>query len=119
VIDAVTRAIGVDYATVHRGVYTRSAEMTLAFEAARRKVAGLIGAMRARSSSPAARPRRSTWSRRPGAGQSQGRGPRAALDPHHSNIVPWQLLRERTGIEIDVCPLTEDGRIDLDAAERC
>jgi hypothetical protein len=37
---------------------------------------------------------------------------------HHSNIVPWQLLRDRTGVEIDVCPLTEDGRIDLDAAEK-
>jgi len=31
--------------------------------------------------------------------------------------VPWQLLRDRTGIEIDVAPLTSDGRIDLDAAE--
>jgi hypothetical protein len=40
-----------------------------------------------------------------------------SLLEHHSNIVPWQLLRERTGIAIDVCPLTEDGRIDLDAAE--
>ena len=38
VIDAVTRAIGVDYATVHRGVYSRSAEMTLGYEAARRRV---------------------------------------------------------------------------------
>ncbi|MEL0210041.1 MAG: cysteine desulfurase, partial [Novosphingobium sp.] len=37
---------------------------------------------------------------------------------HHSNIVPWQMLRDRTGVEIDVCPLTEDGQIDLDAAER-
>ena len=37
---------------------------------------------------------------------------------HHSNIVPWQLLRDRTGIEIDVCPLTLDGQIDLDAAEQ-
>jgi cysteine desulfurase/selenocysteine lyase len=37
---------------------------------------------------------------------------------HHSNIVPWQLLRDRVGIEIDVCPLDQDGRIDLDAAER-
>ena len=37
---------------------------------------------------------------------------------HHSNIVPWQLLRDRTGVAIDVCPLTTDGRIDLDAAER-
>ena len=33
---------------------------------------------------------------------------------HHSNIVPWQLA----GWQVDVCPLTEDGRIDLDAAEQ-
>ena len=33
---------------------------------------------------------------------------------HHSNIVPWQLA----GWQVDVCPLTQDGRIDLDAAER-
>src|SRR3546814_17695656 len=33
---------------------------------------------------------------------------------HHSNIVPWQLIAERTGAETDVVPLTEDGRIDLD-----
>ena len=40
VIDATVRALGADYATVHRGVYARSAEMTLAFEQARRTVAG-------------------------------------------------------------------------------
>ena len=44
VIDAVSRAMGVDYATVHRGVYQRSADMTLAFEAARARVARFIGA---------------------------------------------------------------------------
>jgi cysteine desulfurase / selenocysteine lyase len=43
VIDAMARALGEDYATVHRGVYTRSAEMTLAYEAARRTVARFIG----------------------------------------------------------------------------
>jgi cysteine desulfurase/selenocysteine lyase len=41
--------------------------------------------------------------------------PRSAVGAeHHSNIVPWQLA----GYEIDVCPITEDGRIDLDAAEQ-
>ena len=44
VIDAIARAYGPDYATVHRGVYERSANMTLAYEAARRKVAHFIGA---------------------------------------------------------------------------
>ena len=42
VIDAMTRALGVDYATVHRGVYGRSAQMTLGYEAARRRVAEFI-----------------------------------------------------------------------------
>ncbi|HSG34638.1 MAG TPA: cysteine desulfurase, partial [Sphingomonadaceae bacterium] len=37
---------------------------------------------------------------------------------HHSNIVPWQLVAERTGAQIDVCPLTADGTIDLDAAQQ-
>jgi cysteine desulfurase/selenocysteine lyase len=32
---------------------------------------------------------------------------------HHSNIVPWQLLRSRSGVEIDMIPVTPDGRIDL------
>lgn len=34
---------------------------------------------------------------------------------HHSNIVPWQLLRQRSGVELDMIPVTLDGRIDLDA----
>ncbi|CAN5786385.1 cysteine desulfurase [soil metagenome] len=33
---------------------------------------------------------------------------------HHSNIVPWQLLRQRSGVEIDMVPVTVDGRIDLE-----
>ncbi|SJZ49305.1 cysteine desulfurase / selenocysteine lyase [Enhydrobacter aerosaccus] len=37
---------------------------------------------------------------------------------HHSNIVPWQLLRSRSGIELDVLPVTEEGRIDLSALPR-
>jgi len=37
---------------------------------------------------------------------------------HHSNIVPWQLLRSRSGIELDMLPVTTDGRIDLSALPR-
>ena len=32
---------------------------------------------------------------------------------HHSNIVPWQLLRQRSGVELDMIPVTTDGQIDL------
>ena len=119
VIDALARAMGAEYATVHRGVYARSANMTLAFEAARRKVARFIGAsdereiVFTRGATEAINLVSHSW------GNQLKAGDRILLSvlEHHSNIVPWQLLRDRTGVEIDVCPLTEDGRIDLDAAE--
>ncbi len=120
VIDAIARGYGEDYATVHRGVYRRSADMTIAYEAARQRVARFLNA---RSSDEIVFVRGATEAINLVA-QSWGvstlkAGDRILLSQleHHSNIVPWQLLRERTGVEIDVCPLTADGRIDLDAAE--
>lgn len=120
VIDATVRAMGAEYATVHRGVYARSADMTLAFEAARRKVAEFIGGAESeviftRGATEAINLVAHSW----GGSQLQA-GDRILLSTleHHANIVPWQMLRDRIGIEIDVCPLTADGRIDLDAAER-
>jgi cysteine desulfurase/selenocysteine lyase len=84
--------------------------MTLAFEAARRKVAAFIGG----------REEELVFTR--GATEAinlvayrfpaRGRVLLSQLE-HHSNIVPWQLA----GWQVDVCPLTADGRIDLDAAE--
>lgn len=110
VIDATVRAMGADYATVHRGVYARSADMTLAFEAAREKVAGLIGApaqelVFTRGATEAINLLAHSYPKK-------GRVLLSLLE-HHSNIVPWQLA----GWQIDVCPLTADGQIDLDAAE--
>lgn len=120
VIDAAGKALGRDYATVHRGVYARSAAMTLAFEAARRRVAQFIGGAEeeivfTRGATEAINLVAQSW----GAAKLKT-GDRILLSvlEHHSNIVPWQLLRDRTGVEIDVCPLTADGRIDLDAAEK-
>jgi len=119
VIDACSRAMGPDYATVHRGVYSRSAEMTLAFEAARRRVAQFIGGQEdevvfVRGATEAINLVAQTWGL---ANLKEGDRILLSVLEHHSNIVPWQLLRDRTGVEIDVCPLTQDGRIDLDAAE--
>jgi cysteine desulfurase/selenocysteine lyase len=120
VIDAVARALGPDYATVHRGLYARSADMTLAYEAARREVAALIGGAEhelvfTRGATEAINLVAQSW------GVANLRpGDRILLSmlEHHSNIVPWQLIRDRTGVQIDVCPLTADGHIDLAAAER-
>ena len=120
VLDAMTRALGSDYATVHRGVYARSATMTLAYEAARRRVAQFIGAQSeneivfVRGATEGINLVAQSW----GVGNLKP-GDRMLLSQleHHSNIVPWQLIQERTGIAIDVCPLTGEGLIDLDAAE--
>jgi cysteine desulfurase / selenocysteine lyase len=114
VIDAITRGYAETYATVHRGVYQRSAEMTVAFEASRQRVARFINA---------AAPEEIVFVRGATEGinlvaQSWGRdnlrpGDRVLVSQleHHSNIVPWQLA----GVEVDAVPLTEDHRIDLDA----
>jgi cysteine desulfurase/selenocysteine lyase len=120
VIDAIHAAYAETYATVHRGVYQRSADMTLAYEAARRRVARFIGAgsdreiVFVRGATEAINLVATCW-----AGTQLMAGDRILLSAleHHSNIVPWQLVAERTGLVIDVCPLTPDGRIDLDAAE--
>jgi cysteine desulfurase/selenocysteine lyase len=111
VIDAVAKALGADYATVHRGVYTRSAEMTLGYEAARRRVAAFVGGREdeivfTRGATEAINLVAYSY-------PDKGRVLLSELE-HHSNIVPWQLA----GWQVDVCPLTHDGRIDLDAAER-
>ena len=119
VIDAIARAYGETYATVHRGVYQRSADMTLAYEAARARIAKFVGAgspdeiVFVRGATEAINLVAQSW------GASLKAGDRILLSAleHHSNIVPWQLLRDRAEVEIDVAPLTADGRIDLDAAE--
>ncbi|MWV26403.1 SufS family cysteine desulfurase [Erythrobacter sp. GH3-10] len=110
VIDATSDAMGKDYATVHRGVYSRSAEMTLGYEAARRTVASFIGGQEdeivfTRGATEAINLLAYSY-------PDKGRVLLSELE-HHSNIVPWQLA----GWQVDVCPLTDDGRIDLDAAE--
>lgn len=111
VIDATVQAMGAGYATVHRGVYARSANMTVAYEAARARVAQFIGATTdevvfVRGATEAINLVAHSY-------PNKGRVLLSVLE-HHSNIVPWQLA----GWQVDVCPLTEDGCIDLDAAER-
>ncbi|WP_404371545.1 aminotransferase class V-fold PLP-dependent enzyme [Sphingomonas sp. MMS24-J45] len=118
VIDAITRAYDTTYATVHRGVYQRSADMTLAYEAARRTVARFIGAgseneiIFVRGATEGINLVAESW-----AGTQLKAGDRILLSQleHHSNIVPWQMVAERVGAHIDVIPLTADHRIDLDA----
>src|SRR6476661_10555831 len=99
VIDAITKPYARDYATVHRGVYERSASMTASYEAARAAASKLIGGQ----------PNEVVFTR--GATEAinlvarslpkDGRN-RVLLSQleHHSNIVPWQLA----GYEVDAAP---------------
>ncbi|MEW4468621.1 SufS family cysteine desulfurase [Parasphingorhabdus sp. JC815] len=120
VLDAIARAYGPDYATVHRGVYERSANMTLAYEAARKRIAGFLNAASENEiiftsgATDGINLVAESW-----GNANIGKGDRIMLSQleHHSNIVPWQLLAQRTGAHIDVAPLTAEGQIDLDAME--
>ena len=112
VIDAITRAYAFDYATVHRGVYRRSADMTAAYEASRAAAARFIGGkpeelVLTRGATEAINLVARTLPK-----DGRNRVLVSQLE-HHSNIVPWQLA----GYDVDAVPLTSDGKIDLDAAE--
>ena len=120
VIDAMVHAMETQYANVHRGLHWMSERTTEAYEAARDAVAGL---MNANDRSEIVFTGNSTGAINLLA-HSYGRG---VLKPgqavlisgmeHHSNIVPWQLLRDAHGIELRVAPVTDAGELDMAAFE--
>jgi cysteine desulfurase/selenocysteine lyase len=113
VIDAIARAYGPEYATVHRGIYQRSSDMTQRYEGARAAAAKLIGGKADELVFTRGATEAINLVARVLPKDGRNRVLLSQLE-HHSNIVPWQLA----GYEIDVVPLTGDGKIDLAAAER-
>ena len=121
VIDAITRAYAQDYATVHRGVYRRSQTMTEAYEEARATVARFINAnspsevVFVRGATEGINLVAHSW-----ATANLGPGDEVVLTEleHHSNIVPWQLAAEQAGFGLRVIPITENGDLDYEAAEK-
>src|ERR1700753_891799 len=120
VIDAMVHAMESQYANVHRGLHWMSERTTQAYEATRDAVATL---MNAADRSEIVFTRNSTESLNLMA-HSYGRGVmkrgQAVLISgmeHHSNIVPWQLLRDSHGIELRVAPITDAGELDMAAYE--
>ena len=107
-------------ANVHRGVHTLSQEATELYEGARRRLAGYLNA---------ASEREIVFTR--GTTESINLVAQAYLRPrlepgdqilvsrmeHHSNIVPWQMLREQTGAVLKVAPINERGELLLDELE--
>jgi cysteine desulfurase/selenocysteine lyase len=117
-IQAVDRYVRRHHSNVHRGAHTMSAEATAAYEGARATVADHVGAadrrevVFVRNATEAINLVARAW-----GDANVGEGDRMVLTEmeHHSNIVPWQQLAERTGAEIDWVPVDGGGLLDMDA----
>ncbi|MGI9330194.1 MAG: cysteine desulfurase [Gammaproteobacteria bacterium] len=117
VIDAISHYYEHDHANVHRGVHTLSHRATDAYEGARDKVRQFI---KANSTREIVFTRGATEAINLVAnslGQSFSAGDEVIVSEleHHANIVPWQMLAERTGIQIRVIPINDVGELQLDA----
>jgi len=104
-------------ANIHRGVHTLAEEATALYEAAREKIAKFINAASARQIIYTRNTTESinlvahSWAR-----SNLEAGDLVILTEmeHHSNLVPWHMLQEERGIELDFIPVTESGLLDLD-----
>lgn len=118
VIDAMTRVMTDHYANVHRGVYGFGATTSGLYEAARRKVAGFIGAASekeivfTRNATEAINLAAASWG---GAFLKAGDEILLTEMEHHANIVPWYLLKEKLGVVLKTVPILPDGALDMAA----
>ena len=120
VIDAVSSFYERDYANVHRGVYGLSQRATDKYEAARETVRRFLNAKTAREivfvrgATEAINLVAQTWGL---AMLKAGDEVLITELEHHSNIVPWQMLRDRIGIKLVVAPMDATGGLDMAAFE--
>ncbi|MBM3667321.1 MAG: cysteine desulfurase [Actinobacteria bacterium] len=104
-------------ANVHRGVHTLSEEATADYENARATVAAHIGADRrelifVRNATEALNLVAYSWARH---NLSEGDSVLVTEMEHHSNIVPWHLIARERGAELEWAPITDDGRLEMEA----
>jgi cysteine desulfurase/selenocysteine lyase len=119
VIDAMTRYYTETRASIHRGVYPLAVEATDQYEDARRRIADWLGStpeetVFTSNVTAAINLVAYTWGR-----QNVHRGDLVVLTEmeHHSNIVPWQILCQDREAELAYVPVTDEGRLDLDALD--
>lgn len=118
VVEAMTDEYYTVNANVHRGVHYLSGQATDLHEAARERVRRFINARRAdevvftRGTTESINLVAATWGE---AFLQAGDEVLLTVMEHHSDIVPWQLLRERKGIVLKVVPMTDSGELDLEA----
>ena len=122
VLDALAHYYAYQNANIHRGVYVLSAEATAAYDEARKKVQHFVNA---RSSQEVIFTRNSTESINLVAHsfgrENVGPGDEVLIThmEHHANIVPWQLLCERSGARLRVAPINDQGELLMDEFAQC
>ena len=122
VLDALANYYAQQNANIHRGVYVLSAEATAAYDEARRKVQHFVNA---RSAQEVIFTRNSTESINLVAHsfglENVGPGDEVLIThmEHHANIVPWQLLCERSGARLRVAPINDQGELLMDEFAQC
>jgi len=121
VIDEIAEFYRNDYANVHRGVYRLSARSTDRYEAARETVRRFLNAPDAREivfvrgATEAINLVAYSW----GATYLKPGDEVLVTElEHHANIVPWQLIRARTGLKLVAAPIDATGGLDMAAFER-
>jgi cysteine desulfurase/selenocysteine lyase len=119
VIDAMTRYYTESRASIHRGVYPLAVEATDLYEGARRRISDWLGStpeetIFTSNVTAAINLVAYTWGR-----ENVHRGDLVVLTEmeHHSNIVPWQILCQDREAELAYVPVTDEGRLDLEALD--
>ncbi len=118
VIDALVDFYEHHNSNIHRGIHKLAEEATQAHEDARRRIADFIGASAARelvftrNATESINLLANAWGR---ANLKPGDLVLLTEMEHHSNLVPWYLLAEEIGFRLEFVPVTDDGKLDLEA----
>ena len=119
VIDAMAGAMETQYANVHRGLHWMSERTTDAYEGTRDAVARLLNAPSRDeivfTSNATAAFNLVAYSY--GELMKPGQAVVVSAMEHHANLVPWQMLRDRRGIELRIAPITDQGELDMEGLE--
>lgn len=118
VIEAIAHYYRFDNSNVHRGAHTLSDRSTLAFENARKTIAAFLNASAkeevvwTKGTTEAINLVAFSWGE-----QNLAKGDRVLVSQmeHHANIVPWQMVCQRTGAELLPLPVSDAGELDLNA----
>ena len=116
VIDAMEDAYTHHYANVHRGLHVLSEEATDGYELARKKVADFIGASAPDEvvlTAGATMGLNMIAQSYGGAVLKAGDEILVSVAEHHANLVPWQMIAQKTGAVVKAVPMLEDGALDM------